>query len=76
VRIWRSPKVETSLLSAPRKTLIGRTCASLLSGGLDHFSNEELAAAPDLDPKLDADACHPATLWDRMQKLIARAMSR
>ena len=75
-RIWVSPHVDASFLSLPRNALIARTCAALLSGGLDHFSNEELAAAPDLDPKLDADACHPPTLWTRFRELLFATSSR
>jgi WD40 repeat protein len=70
VRIWRAPHIDPSLLSLPRNALIARTCATVLSYGLDHFSNEELATAPDLDPKLDADACHPTTLWARLRELF------
>jgi hypothetical protein len=29
-----------------------------------------LAAAPDLDPTLDADACHPPSLWARLRELV------
>ncbi len=70
MRIWRSPQIDASWLSLPRKALIARTCTTLLSGGLDLFSNEELAAAPDLDPTLDADACHPPSLWARLRELV------
>ena len=70
-RIWQSPHVDASLLSLSRKALIDHACAILLKdGGLDHLSTEELAAAPDLDPELDANACHPPSLWARVEQLI------
>ena len=74
-QIWRSPQIDASWLSLSHDALIVRTCGTLLSGGLDHFSNAELAAAPDLDPKLDADACHPPTLWTRLRVLLSGSSS-
>ncbi len=66
-RIWRAPGTAPSAISLSRGSLIDRTYSTPVENGLDHLSNEELAAAPDLDPKLDVDACHPPTLWARLR---------
>jgi hypothetical protein len=58
-----------------RGSLMDRTCTTLLANGLDRLSNEELAAAPDLNPKLDADACHPPSLWARLRELFLGSSS-
>jgi hypothetical protein len=66
-RLWRlQPEAIES-----RRDLLENTCASTLAGGISRFTPEELAAAPALDPSLDADACHPAGLWPRIVQLLS-----
>jgi WD40 repeat protein len=73
--IWKAPMTTPSAISLARGSLMERTCTTLLANGLDRMSNEELAAAPDLNPKLDADACHPPSLWARLRELLLGSSS-
>ena len=69
-RFWRAPLAPSATITLPRRELIELACNSLLAGSLDHLSHEELAMAPDLDPKLDANVCNPPTAFERLQNLF------
>ncbi len=43
------------------RSLLSWACDDFLSNGLSQFTAAELASTPMLDPRLDRDACHPAT---------------
>ena len=69
-RIWNV----SNWLSVPRSALVRRICESTLANGLSRFSEQELRAAPVLDPKLDTDACHPPSLWARLGRIFSAAL--
>ncbi len=69
-RIWKVPRTAQVIIWLPREDLVAHVCKSLLAEGLDHLSQRELAAAPNLDPELDADSCHPSTELERLRNLF------
>jgi WD40 repeat protein len=74
-RSWKAPGTTPLAISLSRGSLIDHICKTLLASGLDHLSNEELAAAPDLDPNLDAETCRPPTFWARLREIFLRSSS-
>jgi WD40 repeat protein len=64
-RVWNIAGIKFTTGSE----LIQSTCKSL-ARGLSRFSAAELAAAQVLDPRLDADACRPASPWARFGRIF------
>ena len=71
-RVWNVARV----VSESRAKLIRRICETTLANGLSRFSEQELRAAPMLDPRLDTDACHPPSFWARLTRIFSAAVSQ
>jgi WD40 repeat protein len=69
VRVWRL----NPALSMTRAQLMAQVCQGLLGPGLSQLSAEELRQAPVLDPRLDADACRPVSVWTRLGAALGLA---
>jgi WD40 repeat protein len=63
-RFWRLDGV----LQLPRDALEAHACSIDLAHGLQHFTADELRAAPVLDPAIEADPCRPPSIWARLRR--------
>ncbi|HEY5047174.1 MAG TPA: TIR domain-containing protein [Rhizomicrobium sp.] len=61
------------IILLPRAELIHRICSVYLGHGLSLFADAELRAAPELDPRLDTDACRPPSAWARLGAIFSAA---
>jgi len=63
-------------LTETRAALLREACAVTLANGLSRLSLDEFTSAPELDPALDADVCHPQAPWALLGRLSALGRRR
>jgi WD40 repeat protein len=71
-RVWTLPQRDAS----DRHALVANTCDGRLASGLSLFTDQEIDAAPALDPVLDRDPCRPASLWIRSRHIFEQSFWR